>query len=789
MARRSILVAIAAVVAMLVPVGAQAATPTRTSATFASPVTFSWTPDAIAVTEQLLRAPGACPQAGLAPVGAAAPFGVPLSTRSDAPGEGVFCYAVQNNPDINGSVGPGVTVTVDTLAPTATVTVTPLGAPNLLRGVVTISGTSADTGSGVLSSVLHIGAVGNCAAGPIAAAVDTVTIADGVYDICNVVTDNALHTTTATTTVVVDNTLPLGVVVTPAAGTAVSGAAVALTTDAVDGTSGIRDVQWRWTGATGGAHNIGAAVTVAAGGFARAWNTATGAGRPPDGAVTISALVTDNAGNVLTITTPAVVDNTAPDVKAVVTAPPAVAGSPTLIWTPAHDAVGISRYDVLRGPTVIGTVASIQGAPSFSFNDKNAPDHATSTYVVRAYDGANHFADSNAVAVLVDSTAVSAPKNVAAATPTAAAPVLNWQAPSAFAVNHYDIYRDGLLAASTPGAGTTFTDAAAAEGTHDYAVLARDAAAHPGVLSSSFKVVFDKTAPTSGGAPTAQVLATGQVNLAWPAASDALSGVAGYVVRRTSGGTAPAAADGGTAVCTPAQPGCADASASTGTWSYGVFARDGAGNVALIGTVSNVAVVDKTPPDAPTKLTVTRAKSKKKTASVTLTLRWVKPTSPDLDRIAVVLNLKRAPVGPADGKTVYHGLGTSAKVKLHAGQTGYIAVFAIDHSGNYSPKPLRKTVKLASLIPLRPLTGSVVRTASPQLGWKATKGSSYYNVQVFLNGKRVLVGWPSKASYTIPPGKLKEGTYVWFVWPAVEHKGSSPTFGKLIGRATFTYKK
>ena len=192
--------------------------------------------------------------------------------------------------------------------------------------------------------------------------------------------------------------------------------------------------------------------------------------------------------------------------------------------------------------------------------------------------------------------------------------MLNWQAPSAFAVNHYDIYRDGLLAASTPGAGTTFTDAAATEGTHDYAVLARDAAAHPGVLSSSFKVVFDKTAPTSGGAPTAQVLATGQVNLAWPAASDALSGVAGYVVRRASGGTAPAAADGGTAVCTPAQPGCADASAATGTWSYGVFARDAAGNVALIGTVSNVAVVDKTPPLAPTKLTVTRAKSKAKAA-------------------------------------------------------------------------------------------------------------------------------------------------------------------------------
>ena len=211
--------------------------------------------------------------------------------------------------------------------------------------------------------------------------------------------------------------------------------------------------------------------------------------------------------------------------------------------------------------------------------------------------------------------------------------------------------------------------------------------------------------------------------------------------------------------------------------------------MALIGTVSNVAVHDKTAPLAPTKLKVTRPKSKTKTGSVTFTLRWVKPTAADLDRIVVVLNLKRAPIGPADGKTVYHGLGTAAKLKLLPGQNGYIAIYAFDHSGNYSLKPIRKLLTLAGLIPLRPLTGSVLRTTSPELTWKASSGSTYYNVQVFRNGKHVLVAWPSKASYRIPAGKLRPGTYVWFVWPAVQHQGSSPTFGKLIGRATFTYKK
>jgi len=177
--------------------------------------------------------------------------------------------------------------------------------------------------------------------------------------------------------------------------------------------------------------------------------------------------------------------------------------------------------------------------------------------------------------------------------------VLNWQAPATFAVNHYDIYRDGLLAGSTTGAATTYTDASASEGTHDYAVLARDAAAKPACSPPRSRWSYDKTAPTSGRLADRAGDDVRRGHLVWPAAGDALSGVAGYTRaphQRTR--VAPAAADGGIAVCAPAQPGCVDSSAATGTWSYGVFARDAAGNVAQIGTVSNVVVVDKTAPPA-----------------------------------------------------------------------------------------------------------------------------------------------------------------------------------------------
>ena len=211
--------------------------------------------------------------------------------------------------------------------------------------------------SGVASSVLHAGAVGACAAGPvIPAAWVTTGVADGTYDVCNVVTDVATHTATATATVVVDNTVPTGAVVDP-------GGRRDRRPAPRSGSRPTRSTPRPASATCSGAGRSARArcttsvlpSTVATGGWARVWNTSTVAvnQRPPDGAVTISALVTDMAGNVQTITTPVVVDNTAPDVKAVLTAPPAVAGSPTLIWTPAHDAVGITRYEVLRGGNVI----------------------------------------------------------------------------------------------------------------------------------------------------------------------------------------------------------------------------------------------------------------------------------------------------------------------------------------------------------------------------------------------------------------------------------------------------
>jgi len=205
-------------------------------------------------------------------------------------------------------------------------------------------------------------------------------------------------------------------------------------------------------------------------------------------------------------------------------------------------------------------------------------------------------------------------------------------------------------------------------------------------------------------------------------------------------------------------------------------------------TPASPAAQDKDAPRAPSKLAIVQPRSKKgPDALIPLTLRWVNPTAADLARVVVILNLKHAPRGVKDGSVVYDGLRTSTAFKLRAGKSGYVALYAYDRTGNVSA-PARRTVSLASLIPLRPLTGSKVTTA-PRMTWTAQEGVAYYNVQVYRNGRRILVGWPSQASFQLPAYQLAPGIYTWYVWPAFKHPGAATTFGDLIGRATFVYGK
>ena len=185
---------------------------------------------------------------------------------------------------------------------------------------------------------------------------------------------------------------------------------------------------------------------------------------------------------------------------------------------------------------------------------------------------------------------------------------------------------------------------------------------------------------------------------------------------------------------------------------------------------TGATVADTTAPDAPTKLSVILPRAKVRAPrGCACGCAGSSPTAPDLDRVVVVLNRKRTPKGPGDGTVIYRGLGTSAGAHA-AGRAARVR-------GAVRLRPQRTTsrsrragkISLASLIPLRPLTGSVV-TEPPLLTWKAKQDSCVLQRPDLPQRQSACSSaWPSRASYRRARwARSSPGTYVWFVWPASE---------------------
>ena len=264
MARRSLFVAIAATVAALLPAAANAATaPTDFSAnppagSSGATVTMTWTTAVDVISQRVLRAPGACP-ATPAPIAGAIQVAAPtpqplggLSAATDIPPDGAWCYYVEVSdiiPTTAYSNTDGVVISppVDTTPPTADPPgVAFTGAPNFARVAVAVALSSSDAGSPPTTNSLRLGTdTCDMATPAIVSPWDTTPLADGTYRLCNVATDASNNSAvSAAVVVVVDNTAPLGSVLTPAAG-AIVGGTTTVTTDAADATAGLRTVRWQ----------------------------------------------------------------------------------------------------------------------------------------------------------------------------------------------------------------------------------------------------------------------------------------------------------------------------------------------------------------------------------------------------------------------------------------------------------------------------------------------------------------------------------------------------------------
>jgi large repetitive protein len=128
------------------------------------------------------------------------------------------------------------------------------------------------------------------------------------------------------------------------------------------------------------------------------------------------------------------------------------------------------------------------------------------------------------------------------------------------------------------------------------------------------------------------------------------------------------------------------------------------------------------------------------------------------------------------------------------------AVRAVDQAGNLDPTPA-----VSSWIVGRPVTrtaaGSALLTPSigarvtrpPVLRWRVVRGATYYNVQLYRAGRKVLTTWPGQPKLKLQRQwrlngvvqHLEAGPYRWYVWPGFGRKAER-RYGQLLGTSTFT---
>ena len=165
-------------------------------------------------------------------------------------------------------------------------------------------------------------------------------------------------------------------------------------------------------------------------------------------------------------------------------------------------------------------------------------------------------------------------------------------------------------------------------------------------------------------------------------------------------------------------------------------------------------------------------------------LSW--QTAGDLAPVASVTVVKN----PGD-ETVYSGAATTyTDTKVTNGVTYTYVITARDAAGNASTQAVLATPSARLLQPVA--NANVKSSTPPMLTWTPVRGATYYNVQLYRQGAKVLSMWPAHASLKVPRTwrfdghryRLRPGRYRWFVWPGFG-KRSAGRYGHRIGAGTF----
>ena len=165
-------------------------------------------------------------------------------------------------------------------------------------------------------------------------------------------------------------------------------------------------------------------------------------------------------------------------------------------------------------------------------------------------------------------------------------------------------------------------------------------------------------------------------------------------------------------------------------------------------------------------------------------LHW-KSTSPS--DVAAVTRVAR---GSQKVLPLFSGTGNGfVDKKIQDGVEYTYAVHTTDQAGNASAS--RTVVAFPKVVSLGKIGYTPRASKQPILSWPARSGASYYHVQLFRNGKRILAAWPLTTQLALHAHwrwaghqyRLTPAKYAWFAWAGFGARAAARY--KPLGHSTF----
>jgi len=167
-------------------------------------------------------------------------------------------------------------------------------------------------------------------------------------------------------------------------------------------------------------------------------------------------------------------------------------------------------------------------------------------------------------------------------------------------------------------------------------------------------------------------------------------------------------------------------------------------------------------------------------------LSWRNPTDVDYARVSVW----RRKVGRSFWKLIATRKDrTSFRDGSVRNDTRYVyALRSIDRARNDSPP---KTIEGRASKILNP-GFDAVRGSPPLIDWTSVENATYFNMQLWRGGRKILSVWPRRSAYRLPATwtynggrySLRSDRYLVYVWPGFGAK-SAVDYGRLLGWTAF----